>query len=107
MKIEIKKGDKFVTYYQVFECPKGSGLFIPARKYPTSDGIATSAFFHKRELAEEFGKAVSAKRRGWHNGKPNAVPMDWCIRPIRLPAREKERAAAKRAYEKHRKANPL
>jgi hypothetical protein len=107
MQIELKKGDKFVTYYLVFECPRGSGVFTPARRDPAKDGHATTAYFHKRELAEEFGNAVMSKRRGWRNGVPDAVPMDWIVKAIRLPAREKERAAAAKAYAKHRKANPL
>ena len=98
MKIELKKTDKYVTQYMVFECPKGSGVFTPARK--DSD---VTAYFSQRHPAEVSGNTVMAKRRGWHNGVPNAVSMDWIIKSIRLPARIKERAAAAKAYAKHRK----
>jgi hypothetical protein len=110
MKIELKKHDKYVTYYMVFECPKGSGMFTPAYRDPhdpKDTGVRTTAYFHKRELAEKFGRDVMSRSRGWRNGKPDAVPMDWIIKAIRLPARIKERAAAAKAYAKHRKQNPL
>jgi hypothetical protein len=97
MKIELKKGDKYVTQYMVFECPKGSGVFTPAYK----PGTLSTAHFSKHENAEAFCKSVMTTKRGWHNGVPNAVPMDWIIRAIRLPARVKERAAAAKAYRKH------
>ena len=97
MKIELKKTDKYVTYYQVFECPKGSGVFTPAYKPVT----LSTAHFSKLETAEEFCRTVMERKRSWHNGIPNAVPMDWIIKSIRLPARVKERSAAAKAYRKH------
>jgi hypothetical protein len=103
MKIELKKGDKSATYYLVFECPKGSGVFTVAYKDAFHGGNATAAYFSRRELAEEFCQRVMEKRRGYLNGVPS-VPMDYIIKAIRLPARVKERAAAKREYLKHLRA---
>jgi hypothetical protein len=100
MKIELKKTDKAVTYYLVFECPKGSGVFTPAYK----PGTLATAYFSKRENAEAFCKTFMATKRGWRNGNPNAVPMDYIIKAIRLPARVKERAAAAKEYRKHLRA---
>ena len=102
MKIELKKTDKAVTYYLVFECPKGSGVFTVAHKDSLHEGIATAAYFSRRELAEEFCQRVMEKRKGYRNGVPS-VPMDYIIKAIRLPARVKERAAAAKAYAKHRR----
>ena len=103
MKIELKKTDKAVTYYLVFECPKGSGVFTVAYKDSFHGGNATAAYFSRRELAEEFCQRIMENRKGYRNGVMS-VPMDYIIKAIRLPARVKERAASKKEYLKHLRA---
>ncbi len=84
--------------YIVFECPQGSATWTVAHRDPNAVGIATTAHFHMKELAERFCTAVMSKRRGWHGGKPNQVPMDWHIAEVELPDREAERLACEAAY---------
>jgi hypothetical protein len=86
--------------YIVFECPQGSATWTVAHRDPNAVGIATTAHFCTPEGAARFCADVMSKRRGWHGGKPDQVPMDWYIAEVNLPDREVERLACKAAYEK-------
>ncbi|MEI6148945.1 MAG: hypothetical protein WCS01_07595 [bacterium] len=89
--------------YIVFECPQGSACWTVAHRDPNGAGIATTAHFHKKELAERFCSEVMSKRKGWWGGKPDQRPMDWHIAEVDLPDREKERLECKATYENREK----
>ncbi len=85
--------------YVVFECPQGSATWTVARRDPTVGGVATTAHFLKRDVAERFCSEVMSKRRGWWGGKPDQRPMEWHIAEVELPDREQERLECKAAFE--------